>query len=71
MHAFAPIFLFALLLVGIAALLPDRQRPAFISGIESFERKTAIPVLLLAAMFLYWLVRLFFFQSTFFQLIRG
>jgi len=71
MHAFAPVFLIGLLLVGIAALLPDRQRPAFIGGIESFERKTAIPVLLLAAMFLYWLARLFFFQSTFFQLIRG
>jgi hypothetical protein len=71
MHAFAPVFLIGLLLVGAAALLPDRQRPALVSNIERLENKTALPVLLLAALFLYWLARLLFFPSTFFQLIRG
>lgn len=71
MHAFAPVFVIALMVIGTAALLPDRHRPAFVSNIERLEQRTAIPVLLLAALFLYWLARLIFFPSTFFQLIRG
>lgn len=71
MHAFAPVFLVALLIIGTAALLPNRHRPAFVSKVERFEQKTAIPVLLLTAFFLYWVARLLLFPSTFFQLIRG
>ena len=71
MHAFAPVFLIALVVVLTAALMPGRYRLAFVSAFERLERKTAIPVMLLAALIIYWLVRLFFFQSTFFQLIRG
>jgi uncharacterized protein DUF2752 len=71
MHAFAPVFLIALMVVGTAALMPAPHRQVFVSKIERLEQKTAIPLLLLAAMFLYWLVRLLFFPTTFFQLIRG
>lgn len=71
MHAFAPVFLVALLLLGIAALLPDQRRPALVNYVERLEQRTAISALLLAAFFLYWVVRLLFFPSTFFQLIRG
>ena len=71
MHAFAPVFLIALIVVGTAALMPERHRPTFVSNIERLEQKTAIPVLLLAALFLYWLARLLFFSSTFFKLMRG
>ena len=71
MHAFAPVFLFALVLVFAAALMPENHRLAFVSNLERLERKTAIPGLLLAALLLYWIARLLFLQSTFFQLIRG
>jgi hypothetical protein len=71
MHAFAPVFVVVLMLLGIAALLPNRYRPVFVNNIKRLEQKTAIPVFLLTAFFVYWLVRLVFFQSTFFQLIRG
>ena len=71
MHAFAPAFLLALIVVLAAALMPEIYRPAFVSNLERLERKTAIPVVLLAGLVVYWLARLLFLQSTFFQLIRG
>jgi hypothetical protein len=71
MHAFGPVFLLALVLIGAAAVMPDRYRAAFVNNIERLERKTAIPVILLSLFFVYWLVRLLFFSSTFLQLIRG
>jgi len=71
MHAFAPFFLIGLVVMGLGALLPSRGRQAFIGNVQRIEQRTAITTLLLAALFAYWLVRLLFFQSTFFQLIRG
>ena len=71
MHAFAPLFVIGLAMIGFGALLPSRRRQAFIGTIQTIEQRTAITTALLVALFLYWLVRLLFFPSTFFQLIRG
>ena len=71
MHAFAPFFLVGLVVIGLGGLLPGRGRQAFIGNVQKVEQRTAITTLLLAALFAYWLARLLFFQSTFFQLIRG
>lgn len=71
MHAFAPMFVFGLAMIGFAALLPSPRRQAFVSWIQKIEQRTAFTTLLVVALFLYWLVRLLFFPATFFQLIRG
>lgn len=71
MHAFAPIFVVGLAMIGLGALLPSHRRQAFIGWIQKLEQRTGITTLLVAALFLYWLVRLLFFPATFFQLIRG
>jgi hypothetical protein len=71
MHAFAPFFLIGLVVIGLGAVLPGRGRQALIGNLQTIEQRTAITTVLLAAFFAYWLVRLLFLQSTFFQLIRG
>lgn len=71
MHAFAPIFVIGLAMIGLGALLPSSRRQAFIDWIREVEQRTAITTLLVVALFLYWLVRLLFFPATFFHLIRG
>lgn len=70
-HAFAPVFLLALVLVGCTALLPHAPRRWIISGVEALERQTGITTLLLLALIVYWLARLLILQSAFVQLIRG
>ncbi len=70
-HAFAPIFLLGLTVIGAAALLPDNTRRPFIEKLIAWERRTGIVFILLTALILYWLARLLFLNSSFVQLIRG
>jgi hypothetical protein len=70
-HAFAPVFLLGLSLMGAAALLPERPRRPFVEGLITFERRTGIVFILLIALIFYWLARLLFMNSSFVQLIRG
>jgi hypothetical protein len=71
MHAFAPMFVIGLAMIGLGALLPSGRRQVFIGRIQTIEQKTGITTLVVVALVLYWLVRLLFFPATFFQLIRG
>ncbi len=59
LHAFAPILLAALALIGIASFLPQQQRQQFICSVEKFEKRTGLTVILMLGLVIYWLVRLF------------
>ena len=70
-HAFAPIFLFALLLIACTAILPETPRQRIITTAESWERRTGITSFLLIGLILYWVARLLIMQSAFVRLIQG
>ena len=70
-HAFAPVFLFAIIALILSVLLPKSIIQPAISRAELIERKTGLTVLILGGLILYWLARLLFLQSAFVQLIRG
>jgi len=70
-HAFAPIFLLAIVALFFSILLPKSMVQSAISRAELIERKTGLTVLILGGLILYWLARLLFMQAAFVQLIRG
>jgi len=70
-HAFAPIFLLAILALILSFLLPKSIIQSAIARAELLERKTGLTVLILGGLILYWLARLLFLQTAFVQLIRG
>jgi len=57
-HAFAPIFLFALLVMGITLVLPEAQRISLITKISTFETRNGITAWVLFFLMLYWAFRL-------------
>ena len=69
LHAFAPLFLIALALIAVAAVLPERPRRSLVYTIETIEHRTGITFLLLVCLMLYWLIRLLFFPETAARLI--
>ena len=71
LHAFAPVFVTAIGLITIAAVLPQVPRQKFVGVLETFERRTGISTILLMGLIVYWLARLLILQSTFVNLIRG
>ena len=70
-HAFAPIFLFAIVALILSLLLPKSIIQPAIARAELIERKTGLTILILGSLILYWLARLLFLQGAFVQLIRG
>ena len=60
LHAFAPILLAALALIGIASFLPQQQRQRFADTVENIEKRTRLSAVLLIGLVAYWLVRLLF-----------
>jgi hypothetical protein len=71
LHAFAPLFLIALLVIAVGLILPLPQRHWLIKQVDLIERKTGITAVLLIGLVFYWLVRLTFFHETFVKLIMG
>ncbi len=69
LHAFAPFFLLALILITIVTLLPALQRQGVINWISLVERHTGITNFLLIGLVFYWLGRLLILQETFIHLI--
>jgi hypothetical protein len=57
-HAFAPIFLFTLLLMGIALVLPKSKRNNMIMKVAHFERRSGITAWVLSLLMFYWAFRL-------------
>jgi hypothetical protein len=70
-HAFAPIFLIAIIALFLSVLLPKSIIQSAIARAELIERNTGLTVLILGGLILYWLARLLFLQTAFVQLIRG
>ena len=58
-HAFAPVFVLAFLVMGVAVALPEAQRRRFVDFIARIERHSGISALVLCALFIYWGLRLF------------
>ncbi|HXV42256.1 MAG TPA: DUF2752 domain-containing protein [Anaerolineae bacterium] len=71
LHAFAPIFALALVLVIGATILPQKQRIWLVSQLEIVERRTGITAILLIGLVFYWLVRLLIFPDAFINLVKG
>jgi hypothetical protein len=65
LHAFAPVLLLGLSAFAVAGLLPAARREAFAGVVARFERRTRAAYVLLAAMLLYWSVRLLFLPGEF------
>jgi hypothetical protein len=65
LHAFAPVLLLGLAAFAVAGLLPAARREAFAGFVARFERRTRAAYLLVAAMLLYWSVRLLFLPAAF------
>jgi len=58
-HIFAPFFLFGVIIITLACLLPTHLRLAFSKKIAYVERKTGFMAIFLAALLIYWVLRLF------------
>lgn len=57
-HAFAPVFLFAMLLMIVALVLPEAQRTNLIAKISRQEARYGITAWVLFFLMLYWAFRL-------------
>ncbi|HEY2587820.1 MAG TPA: DUF2752 domain-containing protein [Tepidisphaeraceae bacterium] len=71
LHAFAPLFLLAIALFWLAALLPSARRIALVRWMEHFERRTWLPTLLLIGLVLYWAARLVYAQGQLTRIVAG
>ena len=65
LHAFAPVLLLGLAAFAVAGLLPEARREAFAGFVGRFERRTRVAYVVLAALLLYWSVRLLFLPGAF------
>jgi Protein of unknown function (DUF2752) len=63
-HAFAPLLLVALGLIGTASLLPEALRLSLAGAVERLERRTGLTAVLLVALVLYWIARFTFARET-------
>ena len=70
LHAFAPLFVAALILVALAAILPHVLREKIVAWVEEMERRTGLTTILLAGLVLYWLARLLIMREAFILLVR-
>lgn len=65
LHAFAPVLVLGSAAFAVAGLLPAARREAFAGAVARFERRTRAAYVLVAAMLLYWSVRLLFLPGAF------
>jgi len=70
-HAFAPVVVIGLVVVGIAGVLPENARQRWVKNIERFEGRFAIGIILIVGFMGYWVGRLVFMNADFVHLIRG
>jgi hypothetical protein len=57
-HAFAPLFLFALLLMVVTLVLPEEQRVNVIAKITRLETRSGVMAWVLFFLMFYWAIRL-------------
>ena len=57
-HAFAPLFLFAFVLMGIVSILPENLHRKAVLRIAAIEKHTAFAAYVLFGIIVYWIFRL-------------
>lgn len=57
-HAFAPLFLFAVVILFTAFLLPEQLRSRLVNFVNRVEIRTGITAWVLSFLMLYWVIRL-------------
>ena len=57
-HAFAPVFLFAFVLMGIVSILPENLHHKAVLRIATIEKHTAFAAYILFGIIIYWVFRL-------------
>jgi len=57
-HAFAPVFLFAFVLMGIVSILPENLHRKAVLQIAAIEKRTAFAAYILFGIIAYWIFRL-------------
>jgi hypothetical protein len=70
-HAFAPLFVIALVAIAFGAILPDPGRNWLVDRIALVESRTGLTAMLLIALVIYWLARLFILSKVYIGLIAG
>jgi hypothetical protein len=70
-HAFAPLFVVALSLIGVTTFLPRGPRDKLVALVDHLEHRTGLTAILLLGLVLYWLARLLFMREAFLKLIAG
>lgn len=70
-HAFAPLFVVALSLITVTAVLPPKQRDKVVAFVENLERRTGMTAFFLIGLVIYWLARLLIMHEAFFALVAG
>ena len=63
-HAFAPVLLAAVAVIGTASLLPQSLRLPLVDGVERLERRTGLTALVLVGLVLYWIAHFTFARET-------
>lgn len=71
MHAYAPIFLVALVVITFCTIAPRNHVERIVTKTESLESYTGISTILLGGLIVYWLARLLILQTAFVRLIQG
>ncbi len=57
-HAFAPIFMIALILMGLVLVLPNSTSQKIISSVRRLEARNGLTAWVLSSLMLYWALRL-------------
>ena len=70
-HLLAPLFLAAVVLFSVSAVLSDGQRRRFSAFVANIERWTGLSAMLLAAVIVYWGIRVLYAPHEFARLMRG
>lgn len=70
-HAFASLFVVALALIALAAILPSPAGAWLTSRVEMLERWTGLTAILLLGLVIYWLLRLLIWREHFIILMAG
>lgn len=70
-HAFAPLFVIALTLIALSAVLPRWPRDKVAAWVAGLEHRTGLTAILLVGLVVYWLARLLIMGEAFINLING
>ena len=70
-HAFAPLLLLSLVVMGVISVLPSAWRQQAIAGVNWLETRTGLVAIGLVGLMVYWAVRLLVYREAFILLVVG